>query len=450
MSKKVLIIGSGPAGYPAALRLAALGAQVIVAEKNKAGGVCLNCGCIPSKSLLDAAHKFNIVKELKHLSLEPEKADSFFNSMDFTKIQARRQAAVDKLQRGVLTLFKAAKVNYIEGEAAFTSPNSAKINGQEINFDAAIIACGTKAFYPPPFDKYKEHLYDNSNIFSITSLPKRAAIIGGGVIGCEFACIFNALGVDTTIIELAPSILPMEDENIVRVLKNSFEKRGIKIITSAAAQDMKTENGVKTILLNNGQSVEADLVLAAIGRTPDLQSLNLEAAGIEYSRKGIKVNPKTMKVKDNIYAAGDVNWLCQLAHAATAQGQAAADDIMGLGGNYNNDLVPKAVYTWPEIASVGLTLKQALEKGYEAKAKKSFMLANGRAITQDETEGFVQIVQDTKTGLILGAQIAGACASEMIHIPLMAMTSGIKAKDAGMQIFAHPTLSEAVKEALLK
>ena len=450
MSKKVLVIGSGPAGYPAALRLAALGAEVTVAEKHKVGGVCLNCGCIPSKSLLDAAHKFNTVKQLKNLSTEPEKADIFFNSMDFAKIQARRQTAIDKLQRGVLTLLKSAKVNYIEGEAAFTSPNSAKINGQEINFDAAIIACGTKNFYPPPFDKYKEHLYDNSNIFSITKLPKRVAIIGGGVIGCEFACIFNALGVDTTVIELAPSILPMEDESIARLLKNSFEKRGIKIITSAAAQDMEIESGTKTILLNNGQSVQADFVLAAIGRTPDLDSLNLQAAGVEYGRKGIKVNPKTMKVKDNIYAAGDVNWLCQLAHAATAQGQAAADDIMGISGNYNNDLVPRAIYTWPEISSAGLTLKQAIEKGYEAKAKKSFFLANGRAVTQDETEGFVQIIEDTKTGLILGVQIAGPCASEIIHTPLMAMFLGIKAKDAGTQIFAHPTLSETLKEALLK
>lgn len=450
MSKKVLVIGSGPAGYPAALKLASLGAEVTVAEKAKAGGVCLNCGCIPSKSLLDAAHKFNIVRELKNLSGEPQKADAFFDTMDFTKIQARRQAAVDKLQRGVLTLLKAAKVNYVQGEAAFTSPNSAKINGQEINFDAAIIACGTKAFYPPPFDKYKQHLYDNSNIFSITALPKRAAIIGGGFIGCEFACIFNALGVDTTIIELAPSILPMEDESISRVLKNSFEKRGIKIITSAAAKDMEIKDGIKKIILNDGQIIEADLVLAAIGRTPDLAGLNLEAAGIEYDSKGIKVNPQTMKVKNNIYAAGDVNRLCQLAHAATAQGEAAALDIMGFNAKYNNDLVPRAVYTWPEISSVGLTLKQALEKGYEAKAKKSFMLANGRAVTQGESEGFVQIVEDTKTGLVLGAQIIGPCASEMIHLPLTAMSFGIKAKDIGGQIFAHPTVSEAVKEALLK
>lgn len=450
MSKKVLVIGSGPAGYPAALKLAALGAEVTVVEKNKAGGVCLNCGCIPSKSLLDAAHRFFTVKEAKTLSSNPEAGDAFFNSFDFAKIQARRQAAVDKLQRGVLALFKAAKVNYIEGEASFTSPNSVKINGEEMVFDAVIIATGSKAFYPPPFDKYKEHLYDNSNIFTITELPKRAVIIGGGVIGCEFACIFNALGVQSTIVELAPSILPLEDESISRVLKTSFEKRGIKIMTSTSAEDMSVENGVKTIRLAGGQTLEADLVLAAVGRTPDFQNLNLEAAGVEYDAKAVKVNPKTMQAKDNIYAAGDINRLCQLAHAATAQGETAALNIMGLPAEYDNNLVPSAIYTWPEAASVGLTLKKALAQGYKARAKKSFMLANGRAVAQGETEGFAQIIEDEETGLVLGAQIVGPGAGEMIHIPLMAMTFKIKAKEAGKVIFAHPTVSECLKEALLK
>lgn len=450
MSKKVLVIGSGPAGYPAALKLAALGAEVTVVEKNKAGGVCLNCGCIPSKSLLDAAHRFYTVKEAKALSSHPEAGDAFFNSFDFAKIQARRQAAVDKLQRGVLALFKAAKVNYIEAEASFTSPNSVKINGEEMTFDAVIIATGSKAFYPPPFDKYKEHLYDNSNIFTITELPKRAVIIGGGVIGCEFACIFNALGVQTTIVELAPSILPLEDESISRVLKTSFEKRGIKIMTSTSAEDMTVENGVKTIRLAGGQTLEADLVLAAVGRTPDFQNLNLEAAGVEYDAKAVKVNPKTMQAKDNIYAAGDINRLCQLAHAATAQGETAALNIMGLPAEYDNNLVPSAIYTWPEAASVGLTLKKALAQGYKARAKKSFMLANGRAVAQGETEGFAQIIEDEETGLVLGAQIVGPGSGEMIHIPLMAMTFKIKAKEAGKVIFAHPTVSECLKEALLK
>lgn len=450
MSKKVLVIGSGPAGYPAALKLAALGAEVTVVEKNKAGGVCLNCGCIPSKSLLDAAHRFFTVKEAKTLSSNPEAGDAFFNSFDFAKIQARRQAAVDKLQRGVLALFKAAKVNYIEGEASFTSPNSVKINGEEMAFDAVIIATGSKAFYPPPFDKYKEHLYDNSNIFTITELPKRAVIIGGGVIGCEFACIFNALGVQSTIVELAPSILPLEDESISRVLKTSFEKRGIKIMTSTSAEDMSVENGVKTIRLAGGQTLEADLVLAAVGRTPDFQNLNLEAAGVEYDAKAVKVNPKTMQAKDNIYAAGDINRLCQLAHAATAQGETAALNIMGLPAEYDNNLVPSAIYTWPEAASVGLTLKKALAQGYKARTKKSFMLANGRAVAQGETEGFAQIIEDEETGLVLGAQIVGPGAGEMIHIPLMAMTFKIKAKEAGKVIFAHPTVSECLKEALLK
>lgn len=450
MTKKVLVIGSGPAGYPAALKLAALGADVTVVEKAKAGGVCLNCGCIPSKSLLDAAHRFALVRKSEALSSNPQAGEDFFNSLDFSKIQARRQAAVDKLQRGVLTLFKAAKVKYIEGEASFVSPNSVKINGVEYSFDAVIIAAGTKPFYPPPFDQYKEYLYDNGNIFDIKQLPKKAIIIGGGVIGCEFACLFNAFGVDTTIVELSPTILLTEDEGAVRVLKSSFEKRGIKIKTSAAAKDMAVENGVKKIILSDGQTLEADLVLVAVGRTPDLENLNLKAAGVEWDRKGIKVNPKTMQVKDNIYAAGDVNWLCQLAHAATAQGETAAYNIMGIAREYDNNLVPSAIYAWPESARIGLTLKEALAKGHKARAKKSFMLANGRAVTQEETEGFAQIVEDEETGLILGAQIVGPSAGEMIHIPLIAMAAKMKAKEAGELIFAHPTVSEALKEAMLK
>ncbi len=451
MSKKVLIIGAGPAGYPAALKLAAFGAEVTVVEKFAVGGVCLNCGCIPSKAFLDAAHKFHTVKELKNLSTNPEAGDTFFEAADFAKIQARRQTAIDKLQRGILSLFKAAKVNYIEAEASFVSPKSVKINGEEKEFDAIIIACGTKAFYPAPLDKFKDHIFDNSNIFTLKELPKKAVIIGGGVIGCEFACFFNALGAETTIIEMAPSILPTEDESIVRTLKTSFEKRGIKILNSSFVKDMEIkEDGTKKLILNDGKELETDLVMAAVGRVPDLANLNLEAAGIEYGPKGIKVDVRTMKVKDNIYAAGDINWLCQLAHAATAQGEAAAMDIMGLKADYNNDLIPRAVYAWPEIGSIGLTLKQALAKGYKAKAKKSFMLANGRALAQNETEGFAQIIEDEETGLILGAQIIGPYASEMVHIPLMAMAAGMKAKEAGHYVFAHPTISESLKEALLK
>lgn len=450
MSKKIVIIGAGPGGYPAALKAASLGAEVTLVERNKPGGVCLNCGCIPSKSLLDAAHRFDNIRKTESLSNNPEAGEVFYKSIDFTKIQTRRQAVIDKLQRGLLSMFKAAKINYIEGEASFTSNTQIKIAEQIFDFDAAIIAAGSKAFFPPPFDKYQDKLFDNSTIFNVDKIPQSITIIGGGVIGCEFACIFNALGSKVTIIEMLPSIIAMEDEGSVRVLKTSFEKRGITILTGRAAKDITFEGSIKNITLDDGSIVSSDEVLVAVGRSVDLTSLNLGSIGIEWDRKGIKVDPKTLKVKDNIFAVGDVNGLSLLAHAASAQGEVAAEIIMGENIEYNNDLIPKAIYTWPEVASVGINKKEAEAKGIEIKVKKTFMLASGRALTQDETEGFVQIIEDAKTGKILGAQMCGASTSEMIHIILVAMYAGMTVQQLKAVVFAHPSMSETIKEALNK
>ncbi len=450
MTKRIAIIGAGPAGYPAALKAAALGAQVTLIEKGHAGGVCLNCGCIPSKSLLDAAHKFDGVKKLAALSSSPEKAQEFFNTFDFAKIQTRRQGVTDRLKRGLVSLFKAAKINYIEGSASFVSDKELTVNGQSITFDDVIIATGTTAFYPAPFDKYKDKLFDNSNIFTLQSVPARLTIIGGGVIGCEFACIFNALGSKVTIVEMLPSIVAVEDEDSIRVLKTSFEKRGIKLLTGRCAKDIKFEGNLKQISLDDGSIVESEEVLVAVGRSVDLTELKPEAAGITWTRKGITVDPKTLKVKDNIYATGDVNGLCLLAHAAGAQGEVAAELIMGHDAAYDNDLIPKAIYTWPEVASVGLNRKEAAAKGIEVKAHKFFMLANGRALTQDEGEGFTQILSDAKTGKIVGAQIVGPSAAELIHIPLLAIHAGMTAIRLAKIVFAHPTVSETIKDAVNK
>ena len=452
MSKKVVVIGAGPGGYPAALKAAALGAEVTLIEKAKPGGVCLNCGCIPSKSLLDAAHRFHDINILKNLSLDSAQsaADTLQKSFDFAKIQARRRGVVEKLQQGLLGMFKRAKINYIEGEASFTGPNEVKVNGEKITFDAAVIATGTKAFFPPPFNQYKDKLHDNSTIFNLEKVPARLAIIGGGVVGCEFACIFNALGSKITIIEMAPSIIPFEDDASVRALKMSFEKRGIEIKTGRAAKDISFEGAAKKIILDDGTFVEADEVLVAIGRTVDLGALNLAAVGITPERKGIKADAETLQAAPNIYAVGDVNGLCLLAHAAHAQGEAAAKNIMGQTARYDNNMIPKAIYTWPEIASIGLNKKEAEAKGIEVKVYKSFFMANGRALTQEATEGFVQIVADAKTDKIIGAQIVGAGGSEMIHIPQTAILAGFTAHQLEETVFAHPTMSEAIKEALAK
>ena len=445
MAKKVVVIGAGPGGYPAALKLAALGAEVSLIERAKPGGVCLNCGCIPSKSLLDAAHRFYDISVLNTLAVEGVKP-----VYDFAKIQTRRKGVIDKLQQGLSGMFKRAKINYIEGEASFVSPSEIKVNGQNIAFDAAVIATGTKAFFPPPFNQYKDKLHDNSTIFNLERVPASLAIIGGGVIGCEFACIFNALGCKVSIIEMLPSVIPFEDDASVRALKTSFEKRGIEIKTGRAAKDITFDGNIKNITLDDGSVISAEEVLVAVGRAVDLDSLNLPAANITPERKGIKVNPQTMQAAGNIYAVGDVNGLCLLAHAAHAQGEVAAKNIMGISAAYNNDLIPKAIYTWPEVASIGLNKKEAEAKGFEAKVSKSFFMANGRAMTQEATEGFVQIVIDAKTDKVIGAQITGAGASEMIHIPQMAVLTGMTAHELEAVVFAHPTMSEAIKEALAK
>jgi dihydrolipoamide dehydrogenase len=450
MPKKVTVIGAGPGGYPAALKAAALGAAVTLIDKNKPGGVCLNCGCIPSKSLLDAAHRFNDVLHAKTLSSAPEFGDAFYKTFDFAKIQARRQNVIGRLRQGLLGLFKKAGINYIEGAASFASSSEIEVNGQKIHFDAAVIAAGTQAFFPPPFDRHKDKLHDNSTIFDLQKVPSSLAIIGGGVIGCEFACIFNAFGCKVTIIEMLPSIIPFEDEASIRLLKTSFEKRGIEIKTGSAAKDIAFEDGLKKITLDDGSVLEAEEVLVAVGRSVDLGGLNSEALGIAWDRKGVKADPQTLQVKDNIYAVGDVNGLCLLAHAAHAQGEVAAKNIMGQTAAYNNDLIPKAIYTWPEVASVGLNKKEAVARGIEAKVYKSFLLANGRALTQDCGEGFVQLVADAKTDKVIGAQITGPCASEMIHLPQLAILAGFTTRQLEEVVYAHPTLSEAIKEALAR
>lgn len=273
------------------------------------------------------------------------------------------------------------------------------------------------------------------------------AIIGGGVIGCEFACIFNALGCKVTIIEMLPTILAAEEEASVRVLESALKKRGVEILCSRSAKDISFDGGVKTLLLDDGSSLKAQEVLVAVGRTVDLSALNLDVLGVEWNRKGVKVNPETLQLKDNIYAVGDVNGLCLLAHAAEAQGEIAVKNIMGQIARYDNDLVPKAVYTWPEVASVGLTKKEALARGLEVKTQKSFLLANGRALSQDEAEGFVQLVSAAGSGKLLGAQMAGVYASELISIALIAIKAGLTVEELAQTVFPHPTVSEAIKTA---
>lgn len=450
--KTIIVIGGGPAGYPAALKAASLGAKVILVEKNKLGGVCLNCGCIPSKSLLDAAHRFQTARSVQALCTEDSPA--FAGMPDWQKIKARQQAAARKLTQGVGFLLKKAGVEVIQGTASFKDEHTVSVQtaegGRDLACDGVILAAGSEAFYPPPFDALKGQIYDNANIFDMPSLPKSMAIIGGGVIGCEFADLLNGLGVEVSVVEMQPRILPAEEESASRALFQALSKRGVKFYLGvSAASAEKTEDGFK-ITLSDGQVVTAGAVLAAIGRTVDLSALKMENIGVEWTRKGVKVNPQTLQLKGGIYAAGDVTGLFQLAHAATRQGETAASNLCGIPAVYDNNAVPRAVYTTPEIASAGLTKTIAEAKGISVKVHRAFLLANGRAVAQEQTEGFFEVVSDAASGLVLGGMLVGACASELVHVLSVAIAAKMTVSQLKEVIFAHPTFAESIGEALSK
>lgn len=453
--KNIVVIGGGPGGYPAALKAASLGAKVTLVEKNKVGGVCLNCGCIPSKSLLDAAHRLHTVQTISSLCADgaQEAADRLFALRDWGKIQARQQAATRKLTQGIGFLLKKAGVDVLTGEASFENAHTVSVRlpsgeEQKLEADGVILAAGSEAFFPPPFDKIKDKIYDNSTIFDIPSLPKTLTIVGGGVIGCEFADLMSALGVAVSVVEMQPRILPLEDEGAARALAQALAKRGVKFYTGLSAQDAVEENGVFTLTLSDGRKITSDAVLAAIGRSVDLTALKMENIGVEWTRRGVQVNPETLQLKDNIYAVGDVNGLFQLAHAASRQGEVAASNLCGVPAVYHNNAVPRAIYTTPEIASAGLTRQQAEAQGLTVKSHKAFLLANGRAVAQDQTEGYYELLSDAQTGRLLGAVFAGANAAELIHVVGVALAAQMTAEQLKEVIFAHPTFAESIGEAL--
>ena len=454
--KHIVVIGAGPAGYPAALKAAQLGAQVTLIEKNKLGGVCLHCGCIPSKSFLDASHRFQTVFSTVSLGGESatDAAEKLFAQCDFQKIKARQKAATQKLSQGISFLLKKANVTVLEGEASFVDEHTLTVRSsqgeQMISFDGVIIATGSQAFYPPPFEVLRGEIYDNTNFFDMPSLPKSLAIIGGGVIGCEMADAMCGLGVNVHVVEMQPRLLPQEAEGVSRLLTQSFVKRGIHIHAGASAQAVQKTEGGFEIVLSTGEKLQAENILVAIGRQIDLQGLGLERLGLSWDRKGLKVNPQTLQVKDHIFAAGDVTGLCPLAHAATRQGVVAAGNLCGAEMQYHNEQVPRVIYTQPEIASVGLSQTQAQAQGIDVKVQKSFFLSNGRAVAQGQTEGYAEWLSESASGKLLGATVAGPGASELIHVATVSLTAGLTVKQLQEVIFAHPTFSEVWGEALAR
>jgi dihydrolipoamide dehydrogenase len=447
-SYDLVVIGAGPGGYVCAFRASQLGLKVALIEKRATlGGTCLNVGCIPSKALLHSSEHVAFAKG--HAAAHGIKFGSV--EIDLPTMLKRKDEVVAKNTGGLTLLAKARKVTVLTGEASFTSATTVAVKGDkgvtEVTAKNIVIATGS-APVELPFMKFDgKTVVSSDHAIAFPEVPKKLVVVGGGVIGVELGSVWSRLGADVTVVEFLPKIIATYDDDIIRNFTRIMQKQGLNIEVGA-----KVTGYAKGILTaeRDGKVLEfpADKVLVAVGRRPYTDSLGLDKAGVELDeKKRVKVDGHLRTTARNIWAIGDVVAGPMLAHKAEEDGAAVAEWIAGKAGHINWDLVPGIVYTHPEVASVGLGEDAAKAKGIAVNIGKFNFAANGRAIAADATDGFVKIIADAKTDKILGAQILGANAGELISEIVTHMEYGGSAEDLGRTIHAHPTMSEAIKEA---
>jgi len=449
MDKKkfdLIVIGSGPGGYVAAIRAAQHGLKTALIEAGELGGTCLNRGCIPSKALIANAEVLRKVREAASYGVSCQNV-----AFDYAAMKERKDGVVKNIRNGLEGLIKSNQITIFNGYGKFLSPREVKVTGQDnevLEADKIIIATGSEPRPLPliPFDH--EVVHDSTSLLNLTKLPKRLFIVGGGVIGCEFACLHNAFDVEVTIFEVLPSILPMEGKNVSDLLARSFKKRGIKIETNAVIDRVdRSPNGI-SFHLADGRQLEADMALVSVGRKFNSENLGLEKIGLALAPNGsIPVNEHLETTVPGVYAIGDVTGKWVLAHVASHQGLIAADNAAGIKNVMHENAVPSVIFTDPEIGTIGLTLERAIQQGYDATIGKFPFQALGKAQATIQTEGFAQIVVDKPTGQILGAQVVGYGASTLIAEMAIAISNELTVQSIGDTIHAHPTIAEAWMEA---
>lgn len=447
MKTDLIIIGAGPGGYETAIEAAKAGKSVTLFNGGALGGTCLNEGCIPTKCLCHDSGMIASFKEGENFGI-----DDFTFSIDFNKIIGRKRNVTDTLRSGIETMLRQAKVNVVNAMASFKDSHTVVANGEEYEADNIIIATGSKSKSLPIPGHDLECVMDSTALLNIEYIPSSLTIIGGGVIGMEFASIFHNLGSQVTVIEFMKQILPPFDSDIAKRLKQSLSKKGIRIITGASANEIRQnefyEVEVVYELKGKEETVVSSDLMMAVGRTPNLNGLNLEAAGVEYSAKGIPVDDKMCTNVNGIYAIGDVNARMMLAHVASFQGIRALNHIDGKTDNIRFDIVPSAVFTRPECGMVGLTEEQCKEKGIAVSIGQSFYRANGKALAMGEPEGLCKLIFDKEDGKLLGAHIMGAEAADLAQQCADLMNFKATKKDMENIIFGHPTVSEVILAAV--
>lgn len=445
-----VVIGSGPGGYVAAIRASQMGQKVAIVEKEHIGGVCLNVGCIPSKALIAAGHRYQEALDSKSFGVNTENV-----TLDFAQTQDwKNKQVVAKLTKGVEGLLKKNKVEILEGEAFFVDENTLRVMGddsaQTYSFNNAIVATGSRPVEIPGF-KFSDRVLDSTSALNLTEVPKKMAIVGGGYIGSELAGVYANLGTEVTILEGLPSILNGFDKDMVKLVEKNFKDRGVNIVTDAMAKEaVTTDDGVTVKYEANGEenSLDVDYVLVTVGRRPNTDELGLEQAGVEIGERGlIQVDEQSRTNVKSIYAIGDVVPGPALAHKASYEAKIAAEAISGKKVAVDYRALPAVAFTDPEIASVGLTEAEAKEEGLDIKTTKFPLGGNGRALSLNATEGFVRLVTTKEDNVIVGAQVAGISASDIIAELGLAIESGMNAEDIALTIHGHPSLGEVVMDA---
>jgi dihydrolipoamide dehydrogenase len=448
MNVDVAVLGGGPAGYTAAIRAAQLGGKVACIEQEPAlGGTCLRVGCIPTKAWVQSAHAYHDAREtFAKLGVQTGEP-----TLDFATVASWKDAVVDQMTGGVASLFKANGVEWVRGKGTFTGPTTIAVEGaEEVTFTSAIVATGSFPMRPPIPGIDSPRCVDSTGLLAQTEVPRRLVVLGGGIIGCEFASILNRFGTEVTIIEMLPTLIPGEDEDASKELAKAFKKRGIAQHLSKQCTQVDDHGEHLTVHFGEGETVDCDLMLVSVGRVALVDGIGLEAAGVTFDPKAIGTDEHRRTNVPHIYAAGDVAGYWQLAHTGFREGEVAAENAMGHEATIGEPSVPRPIYTDPEIAGVGLTEAQAREAhGDKVVVGRCPWVAIARAVMSGDTTGWVKTIHEATYGELLGVVIVGPHATDLIGEAVVALDAESTIETVADGVAPHPTLAEGLKEAAL-